>query len=771
MNIRLLIASLVALLTANSINAQWYQQTQVTIYDLNSVHCVNDSTCYAVGFKTNVFKTVDGGATPWFKPGGTTGIADKLVVKMLNKDTVLIGQVNGTMKMTTNGSTNSDWSADIVINQGSNGLSYCDIAFNSKTNFAAVGGSIINTSSGGKLVATSVNSGAAWNLIGTGSGEPTIFGMENITTTKYVAAGGAKTIYRSTNAGLTWTKIMTGGVDTTLFDINFPTPAIGYAVGGTPKTPATGGIIFKTIDSGKTWTKANVGALPALNTLYGVHFVTKDTGYVVGNGGIILVTVNAGVNWTKQISPVSTDLNKVYFPSKKVGYIVGKNGVILKTTDGGFIPPLVLNPISNASVCPGFCATIGGTLVASGGTPPYKYAWAPVVNSNSSVVVCPSANTTYTLTVTDANNSIAKGKVTVSIYTVAPVTFSGLPLGYCLNGNNLTLAGSPSGGQFSGAGITGNSFSPAMVGSGTYTVSYTYTDANGCIKTASTKSVTVTSKPAATSLCMVTVDSSTSTRNIVVWQKPVSNSIDSFRVYRKNAAGGMTRLKAVSYNDSPEYVDAGTLVNPKLKSYAYAVAVVDTCGMESALSDTNRTIFLHVPEFILNGIVLRWDDCTGFIPNEYEVWRKDSEDPSWVIIGTVPYWDENQYIDSLSPLSSSRYRIQAAYSAGCMINQDTTMYATVSNMTADYTAVTEKSLDNLLNVYPNPNHGTFTFLLAGVKFQTAQIRMYDIVGKLVYESALKNQKADISLPEIARGIYQLKVITDKGTANKKIIIQ
>lgn len=766
MKTRFLISFLFTFLMGASVNAQWFKQSSYTTGNLNSVHCINDSTCYAVGELFNIRKTVDGGATPWFVPGGGTSNVDKSCVKMLNKDTILIAQANGTIRMTTTGSTSSTWSLDLPISPGgSNGMGYNDLAFNSKSNFIAVGGSASNTSSGGRLTAQSLTSGATWTQIGSGSGEPTIFGIENITSTKYVAVGGAKTIYRSTDAGVTWTKIKTGGVDTAFFDVHFPTKDTGYAVGGAFSAPSAGGIIFRTIDSGKTWTKPYTAALPALNTLYGVHFVDGKTGYAVGNGGVILVTTDAGASWVKQISPVSTDLNKIYFPSKNVGYIAGASGVILKTTDGGFIPALVVNPGSNKSVCPGFCATIGSTTIATGGTPPYTYSWSPVTNTNSSVVVCPTVNTTYTVIVTDVNNVTATSTVSVSIYTLAAVSFSGLPSSYCRNGGNLTLVGSPSGGTFSGSGITGTSLNPLVAGTGTHTVSYTYTDTHGCVQTTSTKSVTITAIPAKTNICMVTVDSVNSSSNIVVWEKPVLNSINKFNIYRKNSFGVLTYIAATSYTASPVYTDMSA--TPNSKSSSYAVSIVDTCGVESSLSDTNSTIFAYISEFSTpNTFVVKWTDYIGFKPTEYEVWRKDNTVSNWAKIATVPDSAANMHADAASPPNTSRYKIRA-------INPSSTrcLYSTFSNSTADYTGIKEIPLDHLLNVYPNPNHGSFTFQLTGIKYRTAGVKLFDMFGKLVYESTVKNQKAEIAIPGFTPGIYQLQVITDMGTANKKIIVQ
>lgn len=49
----------------------------------------------------------------------------------------------------------------------------------------------------------------------------------------------------------------------------------------------------------------------------------------------------------------------------------------------------------------------------------------------------------------------------------------------CHTGGLVNMTGTPSGGTFSGTGVMGNTFDPS-VGNGTFTVTYTYTDANSC---------------------------------------------------------------------------------------------------------------------------------------------------------------------------------------------------------------------------------------------------------------------------------------------------
>ncbi|MES2140781.1 MAG: T9SS type A sorting domain-containing protein [Bacteroidota bacterium] len=76
--------------------------------------------------------------------------------------------------------------------------------------------------------------------------------------------------------------------------------------------------------------------------------------------------------------------------------------------------------------------------------------------------------------------------VNVIIRQLPVVTYTQTPLIVCDNHSPLTLTGgSPAGGTFSGTGVTANVFDPAVAGSGTFTIVYTYSDVFTCTETAS----------------------------------------------------------------------------------------------------------------------------------------------------------------------------------------------------------------------------------------------------------------------------------------------
>jgi photosystem II stability/assembly factor-like uncharacterized protein len=80
------------------------------------------------------------------------------------------------------------------------------------------------------------------------------------------------------------------------------------------------------------WQQLNSGTTSYLRDL---HFISEDTGWVIGHGGIIIKTTDGGITWIQQNSGTSSDLYNVSFIDEQKGWVGGLNGILLKTTNGG----------------------------------------------------------------------------------------------------------------------------------------------------------------------------------------------------------------------------------------------------------------------------------------------------------------------------------------------------------------------------------------------------------------------------------------------------
>ncbi len=98
--------------------------------------------------------------------------------------------------------------------------------------------------------------------------------------------------------------------------------------------------------------------------------------------------------------------------------------------------------------------------------------------------------TTTSITVTNSGNYDVYQTVngclsTTATATAAPLIVPNVSLNaltsVCVNSPKFTLTGgSPTGGTYSGTGVVSNQFDPSVAGLGTFTITYTFTDVNGC---------------------------------------------------------------------------------------------------------------------------------------------------------------------------------------------------------------------------------------------------------------------------------------------------
>lgn len=253
--------------------------------------------------------------------------------------------------------------------------------------------------------------------------------------------------------------------------------------------------------------------------------------------------------------------------------------------------------VATASGVTTFCDGDSVILTASGAN---TYVWNPTNETTNSVVV--KSTGSYYAVGTDVygckgtSNTIdvkVDPKGTVTIDPIAAV---------CLTSPAVTLTATPSGGTFSGPGVTGNTFDPSVAGIGTWTINYTYNASGFCISSG-TVSTQVTVSPQAT----VTISSSSTigceNGTIYVGYGPQdvtltansSSNIISYQWYVNGSAiPGATNQTLVtnvagSYNVVVEV--AGGCPSDSTNTTPVVINVVDVrCG-----KDGKKVILCHVP--------------------------------------------------------------------------------------------------------------------------------------------------------------------------------
>ena len=171
-------------------------------------------------------------------------------------------------------------------------------------------------------------------------------------------SGGRGLILHVTNNGQDFAMLETG-VQKAIYEVDFATTEDGVAVG-------QDGIVLKTDDGGKTWTR-NPIELPLLDwQVAQPHYFAVSRGadaqhiWAVGPVGAIIRSQDGGETWenlslwcdmsfdnfatsdpaddpesTLRLNPCDVTLNGVSFPTNEDGWVAGEFGIILRTQDGG----------------------------------------------------------------------------------------------------------------------------------------------------------------------------------------------------------------------------------------------------------------------------------------------------------------------------------------------------------------------------------------------------------------------------------------------------
>lgn len=150
---------------------------------------------------------------------------------------------------------------------------------------------------------------------------------------------------------------------------------------------------------------------------------------------------------------------------------------------------------TNKTICAGTTTSLGAAPVSG-----VNYAWTPTTGLSNAAIANPTASpsttTTYLLTATHALSGISKTDSVKITVVQPPVVVAGSYPPQCTNNPTLLLVGTPTGGAFSGSGVTGSTFNPAAATIGANTITYTVISG---VCTASAQTVVTVTQPPITS--------------------------------------------------------------------------------------------------------------------------------------------------------------------------------------------------------------------------------------------------------------------------------
>ncbi|PCI98385.1 MAG: hypothetical protein COB15_06125 [Flavobacteriales bacterium] len=96
---------------------------------------------------------------------------------------------------------------------------------------------------------------------------------------------------------------------------------------------------------------------------------------------------------------------------------------------------------------------------------------------------------------------------------------------------------------------------------------------------------------------------------------------------------------------------------------------------------------------------------------------------------------------------------------------------TVNRIEGTTVGVDNVELENTLSIYPNPAKDNFSINLKGALVNDINVNVYDVTGKLVYTTLMKNNTTLVNTKEWTNGIYQVHMSNDTHSSTQKVVVQ
>jgi hypothetical protein len=395
---------------------------------------------------------------------------------------------------------------------------------------------------------------------------------------------------------------------------------------------------------------------------------------------------------------------------------------------------------------------IGDSLILSCNTDPtFTYQWnrnnVPVSGATSSDFM-PLTSGIYTVTIYQNTCPVTSASVTVNVNPLpsTPVISASGSINSC-SGGSVTLAVPNIYQTFNwNNGSTTQNTTVTQSGIFSVTVSNVY----GCMATSLPYTVNA-SFIQTPSVCIVGMDSLTN-YNRIVWEKPLISGIDSFYVYKEtNISNTYTKIGGTDYNDLAVFLDVNS--NPAVQSFRYKLAVLDSCGTETPLSDFHKTIHLTINAGVGNSWNLIWSHYEGLNFGSYKIYRGTS--PTNMTLLTTIQSNLNSYSDLAPPVGAVYYQIEIVNPTNCDPLKTIDYGSSRSNIVNNGISSIDPNDASIVSIYPNPTDKLITLSVSNELIE-GTFSLYDSFGREVSFGKCTGQKTIISLEEFENGTYYLR---------------
>lgn len=282
-------------------------------------------------------------------------------------------------------------------------------------------------------------------------------------------------------------------------------------------------------------------------------------------------------------------------------------------------------------------------------------------------------------------------------------------------------------------------------------------------------------EPLRNDICVVTVDSATTT-NLVVWEKIQPIGIAYYNIYRETSVQGeFIVIDTVQGTNISLFNDV--VASPIARSWRYKISAVNGCEVEGPLSVAHQTIHLDV---IDNGtdVSVNWNEYQGAPFSSYIVSRY-TDATNWEVVATLPITDltYTDFIPATTPGLDYMVEIELDDTCTALVwrsqdfnsarsNKEKGQFSAGEGTGDSNNDLDEQYLSNIV-LAPNPTNQFVTIQQPETKSLVIQVSTVD--GQILLSKTSASLNEQLDLGSFAQGIYFISIINNQVQQTYRIV--
>ncbi len=415
------------------------------------------------------------------------------------------------------------------------------------------------------------------------------------------------------------------------------------------------------------------------------------------------------------------------------------------------VNPSPVVTVNSATICAGDTAV----LTAAGAN---TYTWN-TTNTGPSITSSSTVTTTYTVTGINTSGCVGITTSTVTVYPTPTLTLNASSYTICAGKmDTLVVSGAITFSWMPASNLSSNTGSTVFANPVATTI-YSVEGTEGSCSTINTVTITVNPSPSIPQL---------SNSNISYCQGSTYAPI--------NVTGSGIILWSINSSMNP-IINIGSSYTPPttLPIGTTTYYLLDSSSVNGCINPNEDSVSVTIGVGVVPTV--SFSIAPDTMPHVWDIYVNYSSN----VANAIWYWGDGTntmglYVGHIYD-SAARYNIcvTAYNTCGDSANfcQNDSMYRTTGNVmikvnvVQSTTGIQQIISNNVLNIYPNPNNGSFVIEPSNAAKQTMQV--YDVNGKLVLTQTVIG-KTNIDVSSLNEGVYNISIINGEGVVNKRLVI-